>query len=40
MSTPQEPAKRKKQKIRLTKQLAMWRARKATESAEPARSNK
>jgi hypothetical protein len=29
MTTPQDPGKRKKQKIRRTKQLAEWRAKKA-----------
>jgi hypothetical protein len=30
MSTPQDPARRKKQKARRTKQLAEWRAKHAT----------
>jgi hypothetical protein len=29
MTTPQEPGKRRKQKIRRTKQLEQWRAKKA-----------
>ncbi len=29
MTTPQDPGKRRKQKIRRTKQLAEWRAKKA-----------
>ena len=33
MTTPQQPGKRRKQKIRRTKQLAQWRAKKAAEGA-------
>lgn len=29
MTTPQDPGKRRKQKIRRTKQLAEWRAKKS-----------
>ncbi len=37
MSTPQEPAKRNKQKARRTKKLAAWRAKKAeTTTKKPA----
>jgi hypothetical protein len=36
MSTPQDPQKRKKQKIRRTKQLQVWRA--AKEAASPAQN--
>lgn len=38
MTTPQEPAKRKKQKARRTKQLAEWRAKKAA-SGETAKKD-
>jgi len=34
MSTPQDPAKRKKQKTRRTKKLAAWRAKQETKPAE------
>lgn len=34
MTTPQDPGKRRKQKIRRTKQLALWRAKKATDTTE------
>ena len=30
MTTPQQPGKRRKQKIRRTKQLEQWRAKKAS----------
>jgi hypothetical protein len=33
MTTPQDPGKRRKQKIRRTKQLEAWRAKKASEAA-------
>jgi len=39
MTTPQQPARRRKQKARRTKQLAAWRAKDATtksaKAAEP-----
>lgn len=36
MSTPQDPMVRKKQKIRRTKQLEAWRAKKAAAGESPA----
>jgi hypothetical protein len=33
MTTPQDPGKRRKQKIRRTKQLEQWRAKKAASGA-------
>jgi hypothetical protein len=38
MTTPQEPGKRRKQKIRRTKQLAAWRAKQPP--ADPAKADK
>ena len=41
MSTPQEPARRNKQKARRTKKLAAWRAKKADEATKtPAKAAK
>jgi hypothetical protein len=43
MTTPQDPGRRKKQKTRRTKQLAEWRAKKAsgdTQAAAPKASTK
>jgi hypothetical protein len=34
MSTPQDPARRKKQKARRTKQLAEWRAKHPTKKKD------
>jgi hypothetical protein len=36
MTTPQNPGKRRKQKIRRTKQLEQWRDKKAAAAAKPA----
>jgi hypothetical protein len=35
MTTPQDPGKRRKQKIRRTKQLAEWRAKKGASDKKP-----
>jgi len=35
MSTPQDPARRKKQKRRREKQLATWRANRASQGEKP-----
>lgn len=40
MTTPQEPAKRHKQKIRRTKQLAAWRAKQPAKTEAPAKDAK
>ena len=40
MTTPQDPPVRRKQKIRRTKQLAAWRAKKAEEAATKAPAKK
>jgi hypothetical protein len=40
MTTPQEPAKRHKQKIRRTKQLAAWRAKQPAKTDAPAKDAK
>lgn len=40
MTTPQEPAKRHKQKIRRTKQLAAWRAKQPAKTEVPAKDAK
>lgn len=37
MTTPQQPGKRRKQKIRRTKQLEAWRAKKAESVAKTAK---
>jgi hypothetical protein len=35
MTTPQDPGKRRKQKIRRSKQLAEWRAKKSATEKKP-----
>ncbi len=39
MTTPQDPGRRRKQKIRRTKQLAEWRAKKAAGDASAKKSS-
>jgi hypothetical protein len=39
MTTPQEPAKRHKQKIRRTKQLAAWRAKQPAKTDAAAKAS-
>jgi hypothetical protein len=36
MTTPQEPGRRRKEKVRRTKQLAAWREKKAASGASAA----
>lgn len=38
MTTPQDPARRKKQKIRRAKQLAAWRAKNPEKKEAPAKA--
>jgi hypothetical protein len=38
MTTPQNPARRRKQKVRRTKQLAAWRAKQPEKTSAPTAS--
>jgi hypothetical protein len=40
MSSPQEPARRHRQKIRRSKQLAAWKAKHPTKAAPEAKASK
>ena len=40
MTTPQEPAKRHKQKLRRTKQLAAWREKQPKKAEAPEKTSK